>query len=94
MWTVNPFAPVMLSNGAGAVEEFARDHPRQHLALMMRPCELRALSELRKRDRKLLPSPDPDHSDFPPVIVCVDCPGTFPPEDYARRISAHDSDAR
>src|SRR5512138_938573 len=48
---VNPFAPVMLNNTASLVQGFVREHPHSHLAVLLRPCELRAMIELRKRHR-------------------------------------------
>ena len=48
---VNPFAPVMLSNTAAMVQEFINENPTSHLAVIVRPCELRAMVELRKRHR-------------------------------------------
>src|SRR5574339_397599 len=49
--SVNPFAPVMLSNSAHVIQNFLEDHQHSHLAVLVRPCELRALIELRKRNR-------------------------------------------
>src|SRR3989304_1194799 len=47
--TVNPYAPLMESNSATAIGKFSRDRPEKRLAAILRPCELRALVELRKR---------------------------------------------
>ena len=90
---VNPFAPVMLSNAASMVETFVMDHPRSHLAVMLRPCELRALVELKKRDRvHFIPeSKATQHESL--VTVSVDCPGTFLPAEYARHVEQHQDDA-
>jgi formate dehydrogenase subunit beta len=90
---VNPFAPVMVSNSAAGVERFARDHPGQHIALLLRPCELRALRELQKRDPNLRRLSNPDDGDHRVLIICVDCPGTFPASEYERRIAEHRTDA-
>src|SRR5512146_2507534 len=40
---INPFAPVMLNNTAAVIQGFLDDHPHSHLAVILRPCELRAL---------------------------------------------------
>lgn len=75
--TVNPFAPVMLGNSASAFGQLAQEHHGHRIAVMLRPCELRALVELRKRGR--IPS-----DSQPAVTIGVDCLGTFPPGDYAQ----------
>jgi formate dehydrogenase subunit beta len=76
---VNPFAPVMLDNAATAIGKFARDHPGARIAVMLRPCELRAWTELRKRRNVPMAS---DHV----LTVGIDCPGTLPAIDFARRV--------
>ncbi len=73
---VNPFAPVMGINSAGLAGQFLHDHPQERLAVILRPCELRTLVELRKKGR--IPS-----QDF--VIIGVDCLGLFPPDEYYRQ---------
>jgi len=90
---VNPFAPVMLGNAASMVEIFVRDHPRSHLAVMLRPCELRALVELKKRNRvHYIPGSNGSHHERL-VVFSVDCPGTFLPAEYARHVEQHQDDA-
>jgi formate dehydrogenase subunit beta len=78
---VNPFAPVMLSNSATLVSKFSRDYPEGRLAAMLRPCELRALVELRKRRHA------PAANDKV-LILGVDCLSTLPPAAYAERVQA------
>ena len=91
--TVNPFAPVMLSNAASMVETFVRDHPRSHLAVMLRPCELRALVELKKRNRvHYIPESNGSRHERL-VVFSVDCPGTFLPAEYACHVEQHQDDA-
>jgi len=90
---VNPFAPVMLSNAAAAVEEFIRDHPSRRLAIMLRPCELRTLVELNKRRRVFAYAPGSDGSDDNLVIIGVDCPGTYPAAEFIERVDEHGIDA-
>jgi len=76
---VNPFAPVMLENAATAISKFSRDFPGGRIAAMLRPCELRALVELRKR--RNVPA-----ADDKVTILGVDCGGTLPPADFAQRV--------
>ncbi len=76
---VNPFAPVMLENAATAISKFSRDYPGGRIAAMLRPCELRALIELRKR--RNVPA-----ADDKVTILGVDCGGTLPPQEFAERV--------
>lgn len=80
--TVNPFAPLMESNAATAIGKFSRDRPDGRLAAILRPCELRALVELRKRRH-------PPAAADTVTILGVDCLGTFTAEDYAECVRAH-----
>lgn len=89
---VNPFAPVMLANTATIVQDFVRDHPTQHLAVILRPCELRATIELRKRHR-IRYQPVYAGNDLESLIVIgVDCPGTFSQDAYAQHVTNHQED--
>lgn len=90
---VNPFLPVMPVNSAPLVNGFIRDHPGGHLAVMLRPCELRSLVELQKRERVRYPSSVNGGHQKNPVIFGVDCPGTFPPAEYTRHVEQHREDA-
>lgn len=83
---VNPFAPLMVENAATAISKFSRDHPRGRLAAMLRPCELRALVELRKRRNVPVASDQV-------IIVGVDCTGTLPPSDFAHCLQGRDLQA-
>jgi formate dehydrogenase subunit beta len=89
---VNPFAPVMLANTATMIQDFVRDHPTQHLAVILRPCELRAMIELRKRHR-ICYQPVYAGNDLESLaVIGVDCPGTFSQEAYAQHIANHQED--
>jgi len=77
---VNPFAPVMHNNVASVVAQMAEEYAGARVAALLRPCELRALVELRKRRRT------PGSGCL--VLVGVDCLGTFPPPEYERRLQA------
>jgi formate dehydrogenase subunit beta len=79
---VNPFAPVMSGNAASAAYRLLQVNPGKRLAVMLRPCELRAFVELMKRQRPAL-----EQSKL--VVFGVDCLGTFAKADYAIAIEAH-----
>ncbi len=88
---INPFAPLMLSNAAALVNAFVRDRAGQRLAVMLRPCELRALIELRKRHR--VGAVDEALANHTLVVIGVDCVATYPPDEYARRLREHGDEA-
>lgn len=90
---VNPFAPIMLDNSATMIQGFVREHPNRHLAVVLRPCELRAVVELRKRHRVQFRSASEATSYESLVVIGVDCPGTFFPEEYVRHVTDHEEDA-
>jgi formate dehydrogenase subunit beta len=90
---VNPFVPVMLNNGASMVEDFVRDHPKSHLAVILRPCELRALIELQKRNRFHYHRASATSAGESLVIISVDCPGTFSLAEYTQHVARHLDDA-
>ena len=73
---MNPFKPLMLSNTARYVPGILQDHPGIRLGILLRPCEMRALIALAKRDgfdlNKL-------------VTVCIDCLGTYPSNEFLWR---------
>lgn len=75
----NPFAPVMLSNAARTADNYVQDHPSQRVGVILRPCELRVYTELRKRQS------DPVN-DSQMVIIGIDCLGTFLPEIYRQMV--------
>jgi formate dehydrogenase subunit beta len=91
---VNPFLPVMPANSASLVDGFIKDHPESHLAVMLRPCELRALVELQKRRRVQFPPRVRGNDQKSLIILGVDCPGTFPLAEYARRVASRREDAK
>ena len=77
--TVNPFAPIMLSNAARTADRYIQEHPSQRVGVILRPCELRVYTELRKRRS------DPV-DDSQAVIIGIDCLGTFLPENYRQNV--------
>ncbi len=72
----NPFTPIMMENIAYKIPQFILDHPGKSLAVLLRPCELRALlkiTEKRPIDRSRL------------TIISADCLGTFPADEFSWR---------
>jgi len=73
---VNPFRPLMTVNAARDVPALLKEHPEQRLGVMFRPCEVRALIEMRK------------HNGFRPeqlLLLSVDCLATYDVEEYGWR---------
>lgn len=73
---VNPFRPLMTRNAAKYIPEVLEEQPDTRLGAVLRPCEMRALVEKRKREtipeERLL-------------TIGVDCLGTYPMDDYQWR---------
>ena len=78
---VNPFTPVMPANAAALLVDFAREHQPGPLAAVLRPCEGRAVVELRKRRRT---TPEADRV----IIIAVDCLGCHSAGVWSERIRA------
>jgi len=83
---VNPFLPMMQTNSAPMVDAMTRDHPDRRFAAMLRPCEIRALVELRKRNRVHTPASAAGNHQNSPVLIGVDCSGTCTAAEYARQL--------
>jgi formate dehydrogenase subunit beta len=73
---INPFKPLMTFNAAKFLPQFLNEHPEDRVGAVLRPCEVRALEGRAKREA--FPS---DHI----LTICVDCLGTYSPEDYQWR---------
>ena len=73
---LNPLAPAMPINGARAISALTGKHPPARLAVLLRPCELRALVELVKLQQASLDGV---------VLIGMDCAGTFELAEYAAR---------
>jgi formate dehydrogenase (coenzyme F420) beta subunit len=69
---VNPFRPLMTFNAAKSIPESLKDHPNSRLGVVLRPCEMRALTEMAKHA-----SIDLDQL----LTICIDCLGTYPADD-------------
>lgn len=74
---INPFKPLMTLNAARLVPDLLCDYPHERLAVLLRPCEMRALIEMVKHDSFSLERT---------LTISVDCLGTFPAEDYLWRL--------
>lgn len=83
--SVNPFAPIMTDNAAAVISNFVEEY-RGRLAVMLRPCELRALWELRKRRRVAWHSPADGQTEDWLLVIGVDCPGTLTAAEYTHRV--------
>lgn len=80
--TVNPLLPIMLDNSESVLREALLSRPDAHFAAVLRPCEVRTVIELAKRqevDRRRV------------VIIGVDCLATFDAE-YYRDVNANHPD--
>lgn len=72
----DPFAPVMLRNAAAEACRLAQQEPGKPLAAVLHPCEVRALTELARRQPSGLGNL---------LVIGVDCLATLPVEEYLRR---------
>jgi formate dehydrogenase (coenzyme F420) beta subunit len=82
----SPFAPLMLNNTASVVGEFVRNNSNGPLAVLLRPCELRALIELQKLHRISLPALERNGTNHWVVLIGIDCPGTLVSSEFARQV--------
>jgi formate dehydrogenase subunit beta len=83
---LNPFRPVMRENLARKVPKLMQEKPDFRMGALLRPCEMRALLEIDRRQ------PIPKGMLF---SLCVDCLGTYPVEEYewrAKRKSSIEQD--
>lgn len=86
---VNPYLPRMLTNSAPLVSTLIKDHPNGSVAVIFRPCELRAHVELKKRTRTHAPqSAIPNHQKSP-WMIGVDCLGTCSGSEFTRQLNQH-----
>ncbi len=71
---VKPFVPYMVQNGATIVSQLTKNEPfDQPVAVVLRPCEVRALVELVKLRQANLDNI---------YIISFECPGTYSNEDF------------
>ena len=74
---INPFKPLMEINAARLVPEILASHPGAKVGALLRPCELRALTEMTKRASFKI-------ADL--LTISVDCLGTLPADEYQWRL--------
>jgi formate dehydrogenase subunit beta len=73
----DPFVPLMQVNASRMVIQWARKHPNDHMAAVLRACEIRALYEQIRNN-----GVDLDNW----LLIAVDCPSCFPLKDFEWRI--------
>jgi formate dehydrogenase subunit beta len=74
---INPFKPLMEINAARLIPELIANHPDAKIGALLRPCEMRALTEMTK------------HASFKIdnlLTISVDCLGTLPADEYQWRL--------
>jgi formate dehydrogenase (coenzyme F420) beta subunit len=74
---INPFKPLMEMNAAILVPGFFEQYPTSRLAALLRPCEMRALTEMTKHTQLNLDNL---------LTISVDCLGTLPADEYQWRL--------
>lgn len=74
----NPFRPLMEVNTAKYLPDLLRQNSEGHFGVVLRPCEMRAVIEMVKRDSLALERL---------LTICIDCLGTYPAEEYEWRAS-------
>jgi len=81
----NPFTPLMVENISQKIPEFQKAHPDETIAVLLRPCEVKALTKIEERVGL-----NRDHL----VVISADCLGTYPPDEFvwrADRKGSHES---
>jgi formate dehydrogenase subunit beta len=73
----DPFVPLMQVNASRMVIQWARKHPHDHMAAVLRACEIRALYEQIKNTGI-------DLENW--LMIAVDCPACFPLQDFEWRV--------
>jgi len=73
----DPFVPLMQVNASIIVRQLAHERPHQHMAAVLRACEIRALDEHVKRAGLNIENW---------LIIGVDCPACFPVKDFDWRV--------
>jgi len=75
--TINPFKPLMEINAARLIPELLENNPDARIGALLRPCEMRALTEMTKHASIKM-----DHL----LTISVDCLGTLPADEYQWRL--------
>lgn len=74
---INPFKPLMEINAARLIPGLLEDNPGVSIGALLRPCEMRALTEMTKHASFKM-----DHL----LTISVDCLGTLPADEYQWRL--------
>ena len=74
---VNPFKPLMEINIARLIPDLLATHPDVRIGALLRPCEMRALTEMTKHASLKLENL---------LTFSVDCLGTLPADEYQWRL--------
>ncbi|MFZ2098808.1 MAG: Coenzyme F420 hydrogenase/dehydrogenase, beta subunit C-terminal domain [Anaerolineales bacterium] len=74
---INPFKPLMEMNAARLIPGLLADRPGMKIGALLRPCEMRALTEMAKHT--------PINWDRL-ITISVDCLGTLPADEYQWRL--------
>lgn len=74
---INPFKPLMEINAARLLPNLLTNHPDTMIGALLRPCEMRALTEMTKHASFKI-----DHL----LTISVDCLGTLPADEYQWRL--------
>ena len=74
----NPFTPIMVENIAQFVPAFIDAHPGEKLAVLLRPCEMRAMI-------KIMQTLQLNTENI--LFISADCLGTYPQEEFSWRAS-------
>jgi formate dehydrogenase subunit beta len=72
----NPFTPIMVENIAQFVPQFIYENQNKMLAVLLRPCEVRALQKITEKAAVDLENL---------IIISSDCLGTFPEDEFSWR---------
>jgi formate dehydrogenase subunit beta len=73
----DPFVPLMQVNASSMVIQLAKKHPNDHMAAVLRACEIRAIYEQVKHSGVNLENW---------LMIGVDCPACFPLQDFEWRV--------
>lgn len=74
---INPFKPLMEINAARVIPQLIAEHAGEKVGALLRPCEVRALTEMTKHA-----SIETDNL----LTISVDCLGTLPADEYQWRL--------
>jgi formate dehydrogenase subunit beta len=74
---INPFKPLMEINIARVIPDLLASHPGVRIGALLRPCEMRALTEMTKHAPVKIDNL---------LTISVDCLGTLPADEYQWRL--------